>query len=380
VHTDGVEARYRLLEMVRQFALNQLIAASEASSARDRHAEYYLRRFEIAAADLLGPREPETVAALDLELDNLLAALHQIGSRAEGVPRVLRAVSDGWLFWVSRGRIAVARGVLASAIQQTPDSITPAAARALMASSMFARFAGDSTQALGDAERSVALYRRLDRPDPSGLAFALFQRAGAAISFTPERAMPRQDLESGIELSIAANDEVMKGICLNMLSGLDLADGSIEAAEARLVEALSTARTTQSPYLLILYLANLASVRVDRGRWLESVALEREAIDLVQRSGNRHFAPLCVLVAARILAASGDLSSAYHLSGAAFGMWATVGERPAVHDTEWLDRLSVPADDSRREEYARLKEEGRTLAFDAAIAEALRALQQCSQS
>ena len=54
VHTEGVEAHYRLLEMVRQFAGDHLIAASETPDARARHAEYYLGRFERAGADLVG--------------------------------------------------------------------------------------------------------------------------------------------------------------------------------------------------------------------------------------------------------------------------------------------------------------------------------------
>ena len=169
----------------------------------------------------------------------------------------------------------------------------------------------------------------------------------------------------------------MRGICLNMLSGLDLSDGNLDAAEARLVEALSTARMSQSPYLLILYLSNLASVHADRGRWSECVALDREALELIQASGNRHFAPGGVLIAARILAASGDLPAAWRLAGAALGMWAQVGELPPSEDVQWMERqLTLPAEASGREEYARQQAEGRALTFDAAIAEALRALQR----
>jgi non-specific serine/threonine protein kinase len=103
VHTEGVEAHYRLLEMVRQFANDHLISASEATDARTRHAEYYLGRFERAGADLVGPREVDTVAALDLELDNLLAALHYSSTSDEGTERVLRRVST-----ISRSRSTIA--------------------------------------------------------------------------------------------------------------------------------------------------------------------------------------------------------------------------------------------------------------------------------
>ena len=143
------------------------------------------------------------------------------------------------------------------------------------------------------------------------------------------------------------------------------------------MEALSTARMSQSPYLLILYLSNLASVHADRGRWSESVALDREALELIQASGNRHFAPGGVLIAARILAASGDLPSAWRLAGAALGMWGQIGEAPPFEDVEWIERhFRSLGDDSGREDYARLQADGRSLSFDAAIIEALGALQR----
>ena len=119
---------------------------------------------------------------------------------------------------------------------------------------------------------------------------------------------------------------------------------------------------SQSPYLLILYLSNLASVHADRGRWSESVALDREALELIQASGNRHFAPGGVLIAARILAASGDLPAAWRLAGAAFGMWAQIGEAPPFEEVEWIERhLTSLGDDSGREDYARLQADGRSL-------------------
>ncbi len=62
VHTAGSEARYRLLEMVRQFAFDRLVAAAEAPDAQVRHAAHFLGEFERAIPDLIGPREVETVA------------------------------------------------------------------------------------------------------------------------------------------------------------------------------------------------------------------------------------------------------------------------------------------------------------------------------
>ena len=194
VHTEGSEARYRLLEMVRQFAFDRLFAAAEAPDAQLRHAAHFLGEFERAIPDLLGPREVETVAALERELDNLLVALNESTRLDGGAERVMRAASDGWLLWVSHGRIALGRDVLATALQ-CAEADTSGRARALMASSMLARFAGEGPKALAHAEASVALYEQLREADPSGLAFALFQRAAAETSFAGSRTRAVQDLE-----------------------------------------------------------------------------------------------------------------------------------------------------------------------------------------
>ena len=257
VHTEGSEARYRLLEMVRQFAFDRLFAAAEAPDAQLRHAAHFLGEFERAIPDLLGPLEVETVAALERELDNLLAALNESTRLDGGAERVMRAASDGWLLWVSHGRIALGRDVLATALRCAGGD-TSGRARALMASSMLARFAGEGSQALSDAAASVALYEQLREADASGLAFALFQRAAAETSFSGSHTRAVQDLERGVELSRNAVDRTMLGICLNMLGGFDLSDGVLDGAVARSAEALSTARMSQMPYLLILYPANLA--------------------------------------------------------------------------------------------------------------------------
>ena len=48
----GPEARYRLLETVRQYALERLVESDEAEVVRDRHRDFYLALAERAAPDL----------------------------------------------------------------------------------------------------------------------------------------------------------------------------------------------------------------------------------------------------------------------------------------------------------------------------------------
>ncbi len=67
--------RYRLLEPVRQYAQRQLAAAGELTATRRRHAFHYLPLAERAEPELHGSRQAGWQERLDLERDNLRAAL-----------------------------------------------------------------------------------------------------------------------------------------------------------------------------------------------------------------------------------------------------------------------------------------------------------------
>jgi len=71
----GAEARYRLLETVRQYAWEKLGESGESKGARWRHARYYLALAEEAEPELSGAQEGIWLERLEAEHGNLRAAL-----------------------------------------------------------------------------------------------------------------------------------------------------------------------------------------------------------------------------------------------------------------------------------------------------------------
>ncbi len=67
-------ARYRLLESVREYALERLREAGEENPARSRHLAFYLALTERAEGALVGPAQAEMLQRLDLERENILSA------------------------------------------------------------------------------------------------------------------------------------------------------------------------------------------------------------------------------------------------------------------------------------------------------------------
>jgi predicted ATPase len=72
-HEVAGEARFEMLETVREFGLEQLAAAGEAAAVRAAHAGYYLALVEASGPVFFGP-EP-TRRRLGAEQDNIRAAL-----------------------------------------------------------------------------------------------------------------------------------------------------------------------------------------------------------------------------------------------------------------------------------------------------------------
>jgi predicted ATPase len=97
--------RYRLLEPVRQYALEKLEESGEAGDAKRAHAWYFLALAEEAEPELLGPQEAQWYERLEEEHDNIRAALSYSLEGAE--PELgLRLAGTIWWFWRRHGHLS----------------------------------------------------------------------------------------------------------------------------------------------------------------------------------------------------------------------------------------------------------------------------------
>jgi predicted ATPase/class 3 adenylate cyclase len=114
--SDAGEVRLRMLETVREFALERLREAGEEIPTRRRHAQWFLRVAEEAAPRFtIGPEDPE---AMEREHDNVRSALRWMidAGDAEGAMRLGAAM---WRFWQLRSHLAEGRGWLTEIVAMT---------------------------------------------------------------------------------------------------------------------------------------------------------------------------------------------------------------------------------------------------------------------
>ena len=159
----GGATRYRLLETVREYALEALRAgARDEAEVGRRHAGQYLAIAVQLGSQIQGPGQPEALARLEVERDNIRAALRWFTRDADAAAG-LRMAAALWMFWYVRGYATEGRGHLAALLELPMDRV-PAVllAHALLAAGQLARAQGDQAAAHDLMERSLALYRATD--------------------------------------------------------------------------------------------------------------------------------------------------------------------------------------------------------------------------
>jgi predicted ATPase/class 3 adenylate cyclase len=206
VFTDPMspEARFRLLETVREYARGRLVEADEGEPTLRRHRDWYLALVgEVSPAFFQGPELVELLRRLDHEHDDLRAALEwcldQPGEGRSG----LRIAAGLWRYWEIRGHLTEGRGWLARMVEAVGEEVSPLRANALTGAGNLAFMQGDFRAASTFHEASLALHRQIG--DRRSVAYAANNLANAAVQLG-EHARARSLYEETIALTREMGD------------------------------------------------------------------------------------------------------------------------------------------------------------------------------
>jgi DNA-binding NarL/FixJ family response regulator len=323
----GAQARYRMLEVIRDFGQEQLIESGERSKLCDRHRDWYQRLAARAATERISRRQTYWIARFTREHPNVRAAVEFCLIEPGHADDALRIVTGlPWLYWWSRGVCGEELGWLERALARTTMP-TVLRVRALLLAGFLAGWLDDTDAALswvaegeclaerlGDATgtalaafvRGSAVLRQCD--DPSGV-IASAERGLAVVSALPERERHREltlRLQLLLQLGPAAAlagqydrarrcfEETLEiaeaaGAGLNRtwaLWGLGLVawrEGHVSTADKHVRECLRSAREAGVPdaYLAALGIAMLAWIAAGQ-RQRQRAATLLGAVDRVQ--------------------------------------------------------------------------------------------------
>jgi predicted ATPase/class 3 adenylate cyclase len=321
IETDAGEPRFRMLEVIREYALERLGEEETGDEIRQRHASFFLDLAETAVPNLFGAEQARWLDTLELEHDNLRAALEWLSESSNAV-MALRLGSSLWRFWQMRGFLHEARRRLTDLLALPGASEDSAVrAKALEAVGGVAYWQADYETARTFYEESLEIWRRL--ADRSEMANAFYN-----IAFT--LSVPRTDLPAAhalLEESLALYREVGdEGGVAKVLWGL-AGDEQLddETAEAYMTEAVSIFRRLGDQFGLGWALHSMGNWGVDNGdyeaardRYSEALTIFADARDIT--------GILLLLDDFSILAtARGQRERALRLGGAVAALQASTG-------------------------------------------------------
>ena len=173
VETAMSDVRFDMLEVIREFGVDQLSRTGELEAARQRHAEHFLAVAEASAEKLRGPEQVSQLAMLEADHDNLRAALTWSLSVPGGGEMSVRLVGALHWFWYLRDHAIEGRKWHEAALAQAAVAErTPARVKALAGAGLLAQNQlRDHVATRRWLKQSIALGRELD--DRSGLAYSL---------------------------------------------------------------------------------------------------------------------------------------------------------------------------------------------------------------
>jgi predicted ATPase/class 3 adenylate cyclase/DNA-binding CsgD family transcriptional regulator len=169
---SGGRTRYRLLETVRQYALEKLGESGEADIVRTRHRDHYTALAALLDAPAGSDYQRRLAKAL-IEIDNMRAAFSWSRENSD-IELALTLASSLQPLWVTRGFVREARAwfdaVLTREVAQDAQVAAAVRARALADRALFDLLFGAS-DSVNRAQQALLLAREVD--DPAVLARAL---------------------------------------------------------------------------------------------------------------------------------------------------------------------------------------------------------------
>lgn len=273
--TSGAEARFELLDTIRQYAAEQLAATGREEEVRRRHAAYHL---DLASGTLSSTDDPEArTAAIDAEQANLRAALDW--SLRNDPDLALRLTAATWRFWMVRGLYFEGRDWSERALRAGPGTTHPAYADVLLGAGTLAFFSCDYDVATRHVEAALTAY--VDVGSDRGRAESL-QRLGTI-------ARERADYDAAVRLhteSLAVwrrlgdADGIANG--LNFMSFVSWLRCDFDAAATYAEQAARHYRRTGGPHGMIWALMNAGCIARYREQYADATRHLRRTLRMCE--------------------------------------------------------------------------------------------------
>ncbi|HVJ56167.1 MAG TPA: tetratricopeptide repeat protein [Aliidongia sp.] len=275
--------RYRLLETLRFYAAERLLASGETDAIGERHARHFVDIFDRADIARETMPDAEWTALYRPEIDNLRAALDwalaEPGRRQIAI--ALAGATGRFLHLLSF--IAESRRYLDRVIPLIDQDTPPAIAARLLARGHYLWWNSDNRRALEYGERSAALYRALG--DRSRMGVMLAAIAGG-LGRVGRYAEARAAYDEALEILSSRDFDKTRAEAMNSLGLAAMYMNDIAEARRLMANAIEIAKKFKYIHEAT-YCMNLAELEFSAGDIERAIQCGRETLDCA-RSTPRH--------------------------------------------------------------------------------------------
>jgi predicted ATPase/DNA-binding CsgD family transcriptional regulator len=364
VEQAGGEPRVRMLQTIREYALECLAASGEAMQIQNAHAVYYLALAEEAEPRLTSGEQRLWLDRLEAEHDNLRAALRWSLEQGESA-MALRLGGALWPFWHVRGYLSEGRRWLEDALAGGGSASASVRAKALNGAGTLAHYQSDYGRAAELCGKSLQLSRQLE--DKKGIASALnglalvarsgeryaaargmYEEAremfrelgdewgvahslhyeGISVWQQGKHAEARPLLEKSLKLYRELGDR--QGIA-GVLHLLRVAQDDYETARAMCEESVHICREIGDKRGMARGLIGLGEVALGQGDFPTARAAYQESTAIFEELGDKWFLAVSLDGLAGVIAAEGQSTRAAKLLGAAEALLEAIGAPLPLH-------------------------------------------------
>ena len=235
------QARYRMLETIREYAKEKLNEAGETEGLSNRHLAYFMEQAEEIAPKMRGKDQRLWLNQVESEHDNFRTALkHAIdGKNIEAGMRIASALT---FFWNSHGYVFEGQRWLEQLLNEAQEDVSPAIhARCATQAAMLANILGDTSAAQKRGNEAIELCERAGEEGKPILPMALVA-LGSSTRSSGDLSGSLKQLTRAVELNRELDHKTDLALTLQIhaLTAMDLEE--YELAKTSLQEGLQLAQ------------------------------------------------------------------------------------------------------------------------------------------
>lgn len=317
--TDG-NARLRMLEVVREFALECLETSGEAESVRRLHSKFFLKLAEKAEPLLHSESGNEWLEKLETEYGNLRAALSwSLKNNGEIAARIAVALR---FFWLNRSYLSEGLNWSNAALQTTENTISEVRRRLLLSNGVFLKGNGNLEASRKFYEKALA-----ESQAANDLHILIIAQHGlAAITVLQKDFSAAQHFnEAALAHSRQLKDETQTAYSLCSLGDLEMSKGNFLAARPLLEECLTLSKNLGNKRLLTVTYFNLGTIDYFDNSFEAAAFNFAESLQIAEEMGNTTMISCALEGFAALAVTSGNPEQSAKLAGAAESLRESIG-------------------------------------------------------